>query len=287
MIPALIRKMIESPGEVVLWGDGTPTREFLFVDDCVEGLALAAERYDGDEPVNLGTGVETSIRELAETIGDVTGFEGRDRLGYLDAERPAPPAARRLPRRGAVRLSRADVPARGDRAHRRLVSRRGSRACRSLTGSGPREHAAARSSVRRSCSSGSRRSSLRCGPTTPAGATSRARLRSPPSRARSTSSTETCLSGGRASCGRSSSLPLRAWPTRSTACWRAPCCSTCSSWLRWPSSPPTGSRRGSAGACSASRPSPSGSRRHGSCTCSRSRSTTPSSATACCRSSSG
>jgi GDP-L-fucose synthase len=76
VIPALIRKMIESPGEVVLWGDGTPTREFLFVDDCVNGLALAAERYDGDEPVNLGTGVETSIRELAETIGDVTGFEG-------------------------------------------------------------------------------------------------------------------------------------------------------------------------------------------------------------------
>ena len=76
VIPALIRKMIESPGEVVLWGDGTPTREFLFVADCVEGLALAAERYDGDEPVNLGTGVETSIRELAETIGDVTGFEG-------------------------------------------------------------------------------------------------------------------------------------------------------------------------------------------------------------------
>ena len=68
--------MIESRGEVVLWGDGTPTREFLFVDDCVEGFALAAERYDGAEPVNLGTGVETSIRELAETIADVTGFEG-------------------------------------------------------------------------------------------------------------------------------------------------------------------------------------------------------------------
>ena len=76
VIPALIRKMIESAGEVVLWGDGTPTREFLFVDDSVEGLALAAERYGAAEPVNLGTGVETSIRELAETIADVTGFEG-------------------------------------------------------------------------------------------------------------------------------------------------------------------------------------------------------------------
>jgi GDP-L-fucose synthase len=93
VIPALIRKMIESPGEVVLWGDGTPTREFLFVDDCVEGLALAAERYDGDEPVNLGTGVETSIRELAETIGDVTGFEGEI---VWDASMPNGQPRRRL-----------------------------------------------------------------------------------------------------------------------------------------------------------------------------------------------
>ena len=60
----------------MLWGDGSPSREFLYVDDCVEGLVLAAERYEGAEPVNLGTGVETSIRELAETIADVTGFEG-------------------------------------------------------------------------------------------------------------------------------------------------------------------------------------------------------------------
>lgn len=76
VIAALIRKMLESPEQIVLWGDGTPTREFLFVDDCVEGLVLAAERYDGAEPVNLGTGVETSIAELAETIADLTGFEG-------------------------------------------------------------------------------------------------------------------------------------------------------------------------------------------------------------------
>jgi GDP-L-fucose synthase len=76
VIPDLIRKMVDSTGEIVLWGDGSPTREFLYVDDCVEGLALAAERYDGGEPVNLGTGVETSIRDLAETVADVTGFEG-------------------------------------------------------------------------------------------------------------------------------------------------------------------------------------------------------------------
>jgi GDP-L-fucose synthase len=76
VIPALIRKMLAGEDEVVLWGDGSPTREFLYVDDCVEGLVLAAARYDGGEPVNLGTGVETSIRELAETIADLTGFEG-------------------------------------------------------------------------------------------------------------------------------------------------------------------------------------------------------------------
>jgi GDP-L-fucose synthase len=77
VIPALIRKMLESEEEVVLWGDGSPTREFLYVEDCVEGLVLAADRYDGPEPVNLGAGKEISIRELAELVADVTGFEGR------------------------------------------------------------------------------------------------------------------------------------------------------------------------------------------------------------------
>ena len=77
VIADLIRKMLESPEVVVLWGDGSPTREFLYVDDCVEGLVLAAERYDGADPVNLGAGKEISIRELAAVIADVTGFTGR------------------------------------------------------------------------------------------------------------------------------------------------------------------------------------------------------------------
>jgi GDP-L-fucose synthase len=77
VIPALIHKMVEAEDEVVLWGDGSPTREFLFVEDCVDGLVLAAERYDGSEPVNLGAAKEISIRELAELVADVTGFEGR------------------------------------------------------------------------------------------------------------------------------------------------------------------------------------------------------------------
>ena len=76
VIPDLIRKMSESPDEVVLWGDGSPTREFLYVDDAAEGLALAAARYDGPDPVNLGTGAEISIRELAETVAELTGFDG-------------------------------------------------------------------------------------------------------------------------------------------------------------------------------------------------------------------
>jgi GDP-L-fucose synthase len=77
VIPALIRKMLDAEDEVVLWGDGSPTREFLYVEDCVEGLVLAADRYDGPEPVNLGASKEISIRELAELVADVTGFEGR------------------------------------------------------------------------------------------------------------------------------------------------------------------------------------------------------------------
>jgi GDP-L-fucose synthase len=76
VIPALIRKMIESPEEITLWGDGSPSREYLYVDDCAEGFLLAAERYDGPEPVNLGTGVETTIRETAELVAELTGFSG-------------------------------------------------------------------------------------------------------------------------------------------------------------------------------------------------------------------
>ncbi len=76
VIPALIRKMVASQDEVVLWGDGSPTREFLYVDDCAEGLLLAADRYDGADPVNLGTSEEISIRELAELIAELTGFDG-------------------------------------------------------------------------------------------------------------------------------------------------------------------------------------------------------------------
>jgi GDP-L-fucose synthase len=78
VIPAMIRKFLEAKdGVVTLWGDGTPTREFLYVDDAVEGILAASERYDGGDPVNLGTGTMVSIAELAETVARLTGFTGR------------------------------------------------------------------------------------------------------------------------------------------------------------------------------------------------------------------
>jgi len=81
VIPALIRKFVEAvereQDEVVLWGTGNPSREFLYVDDAARALLLAAERLETSEPVNVGTGVETRIRDLAETIARLTGFEGR------------------------------------------------------------------------------------------------------------------------------------------------------------------------------------------------------------------
>jgi GDP-L-fucose synthase len=81
VIPALIRKMIEAQRagapEVVLWGDGSPTREFLYVDDAAEGIVLAAEKYDGADPVNLGSGMEIAIRDLATEVAAAVGYAGQ------------------------------------------------------------------------------------------------------------------------------------------------------------------------------------------------------------------
>lgn len=80
VIPALIRKMSEARNagadSVTLWGDGSPTREFVYVKDAARGIALAAARYDSPEPVNIGSGIEISIRELAEKIQALVGFTG-------------------------------------------------------------------------------------------------------------------------------------------------------------------------------------------------------------------
>jgi len=97
VIPALIRKMVEAQErgaeQIVLWGDGSPTREFLYVDDCVEALWLAAKRYDGAEPVNVGSGEEIAIRELAALVAELTGFSGEL---LWDPSRPNGQPRRRL-----------------------------------------------------------------------------------------------------------------------------------------------------------------------------------------------
>jgi GDP-L-fucose synthase len=81
VIPALVRKCIEAQErgdkEVILWGDGSPTREFLFAGDAADGILTATEFYNGNEPVNIGSGQEISIKNLAELVARLTGFEGR------------------------------------------------------------------------------------------------------------------------------------------------------------------------------------------------------------------
>jgi GDP-L-fucose synthase len=97
VIPAMIRKFLEAKAagasEAVLWGDGSPTREFLYVDDAAEGILAAAEAFDGAEPVNLGSGEEISIRTLAELVAREAGFTGAIRW---DVSQPNGQPRRRL-----------------------------------------------------------------------------------------------------------------------------------------------------------------------------------------------
>lgn len=97
VIPALIRKCVEAvergDATITVWGDGTPSREFLHVRDAAEGILLAAERYDSSEPVNLGGGREITIRELAATIARLVGFRGEL---VFDATRPNGQPRRKL-----------------------------------------------------------------------------------------------------------------------------------------------------------------------------------------------
>jgi GDP-L-fucose synthase len=83
VIPALIKKCVDAhqagADHIDVWGTGSASREFLHVDDAAEGIVLAAERYDGAEPVNLGTGQEITIRQLVELMAEVTGFTGEIR----------------------------------------------------------------------------------------------------------------------------------------------------------------------------------------------------------------
>jgi GDP-L-fucose synthase len=97
VIPALIRKCVtarnESRSEVTLWGDGSPTREFLYVDDAARALILAAEKYDSSDPVNIGSGEEIAIRDLATLVAEATRYTGRF---VWDATQPNGQPRRRL-----------------------------------------------------------------------------------------------------------------------------------------------------------------------------------------------
>ena len=81
VVPALIRKFYEAKindsDEVIVWGTGKATREFIYAEDCAEGIVKAAQSYDKSEPVNIGTGIETPIKDLAEKIKDLIGYKGR------------------------------------------------------------------------------------------------------------------------------------------------------------------------------------------------------------------
>jgi GDP-L-fucose synthase len=81
VIPALIKKCVDAvemgEEEVVVWGDGSPTREFLYVEDSAEGIVLAAEKYNKSDPINIGSAFEISIKDLVETIAKETGFKGK------------------------------------------------------------------------------------------------------------------------------------------------------------------------------------------------------------------
>jgi GDP-L-fucose synthase len=81
VIPALIKKCFDATDdqedEIVVWGDGTPTREFLYVEDCAEAIVLATEMYNKPEPVNVGAGFEVSIKDLVYLVAELTGFKGR------------------------------------------------------------------------------------------------------------------------------------------------------------------------------------------------------------------
>jgi GDP-L-fucose synthase len=105
VIPALIKKCAEArerrAGEITLWGDGSPTREFLYVEDAAEAIVAAAGKYNGSEPVNIGSGEEISIRNLAIKIAAVTGFEGKI---LWDTTKPNGQPRRRLDVSRAERL---------------------------------------------------------------------------------------------------------------------------------------------------------------------------------------
>jgi len=117
VIPALIRKCVEArdkkAAEITAWGTGSASREFLYVQDCAEGIVKSMEKYDSPEPMNLGSGREISIKHLTELIVRLRNFPGKIVVGSQQTRRPAPPLPGRQPSQA------------GDRIHRQhLIGRR-------------------------------------------------------------------------------------------------------------------------------------------------------------------
>ena len=136
VIPALIRRMSDAvasgASEISIWGDGTPTREFLYVDDAAEAILLASERYDGADPVNVGCGVEIRIAELARHVAAAVGYTGaiawdstkpngqprrsldtgraEQAFGFARGRRSRPDCARRLRGSGTVATGNSELP---------------------------------------------------------------------------------------------------------------------------------------------------------------------------------
>ena len=125
VIPALIKKCVDAKesgaDHIEVWGTGSASREFLYVDDAAEGIVLAAEHYDDGEPVNLGADHELPIRDLVEHHRRARRLRGRGPLGHVQARRPAPARRRRQPGREGVRLHRPHHLRRGPARHPRLV----------------------------------------------------------------------------------------------------------------------------------------------------------------------
>ena len=126
VIPAMIRKCAEAKQtgavEIVLWGDGSPTREFLYVEDAAEGILLAAERYDADQPVNLGSGEEISIRRLGAAHHGRGRFHRENHLGHNQTQRSTSPLSRREPRQRIIRFPTQGIAFVKGSANSRLVS---------------------------------------------------------------------------------------------------------------------------------------------------------------------